>query len=65
MEHYDIAETWSTDHIREEQTKRLRAVVAQARKAPFYARMLDEAGLTPENIRSPEDIRSSLLRSAS
>ena len=56
MEHYDIAETWSTDHIREEQTKRLRAVVAQARKAPFYARMLDEAGLTPDHIRSPEDI---------
>ena len=33
MEYYDIAETWSADRIREEQTRRLRAVVAQARKA--------------------------------
>ena len=57
MEDYDIAETWSADRIREEQTRRLRAVVAQARKAPFYARILDEAGLSPEDIACPEDIR--------
>ncbi len=57
MEYYDIAETWSADRIREEQTRRLRAVVAQARKAPFYARILDEAGLSPEDIACPEDIR--------
>ena len=56
-EYYDIAETWSADRIREEQTRRLRAVVAQARKAPFYARILDEAGLSPEDIACPEDIR--------
>lgn len=57
MEYYDIAETWSADRIRDEQTRRLRAVVAQARKAPFYARILDEAGLSPEDIACPEDIR--------
>lgn len=57
MEYYDTAETWSADRIREEQTRRLRAVVAQARKAPFYARILDEAGLSPEDIACPEDIR--------
>lgn len=57
MEYYDIAETWSADRIREEQTRRLRAVVAQARKAPFYARILDEAGLSPEDIACPEDVR--------
>lgn len=57
MEYYDIAETWSADRIREEQTRRLRAVIAQARKAPFYARILDEAGLSPEDIACPEDIR--------
>ena len=57
MEYYDIAETRSADRNREEQTRRLRAVVAQARKAPFYARILDEAGLSPEDIACPEDIR--------
>lgn len=57
MEYYDIAETWSRDQIESAQTERLRASVAQARKAPFYARMLDEAGLTPESISCPDDIR--------
>lgn len=57
MEYYDIAETWSGDHIAAAQVERLKATVAQARKSPFYAHKLDEAGLTPENISSPDDIR--------
>ncbi len=57
MEYYDIAETWSADQIREEQTKRLRAAITKACKAPFYAKILDEAGLSPCDITSPEDIR--------
>lgn len=57
MEYYDIAETWSQDQIAAAQVERLKATVSQARKAPFFARKLDEAGLTPESISCPEDIR--------
>lgn len=57
MEYYDIAETWSADQIREEQTKRLRAAIAQAGRTPFYAKLLDEAGISPNDIAGPEDIR--------
>lgn len=57
MEYYDIAETWSRDRIEAAQTERLRHVVAQAAKTPFYRRILDEAGLSPETIRDPGDLR--------
>jgi len=57
MEYFDIAETWTRDQLESCQTERLRTTVAQARKNPFYSKILDEAGLSPENISSPEDIR--------
>ena len=57
MKYYDIAETWSRDQIEAAQVERLRMVVARAARTPFYARMLADAGLSAESIRSPEDIR--------
>lgn len=57
MEYYDIAETWSRDQIESAQTERLRQALAQAAKTPFYRRMLDEVGLSPESIREPGDLR--------
>ncbi len=57
MDYYDIAETWSRDQLESAQVERLRRVLEQARKAPFYARMLDEAGVSPESMKSPRDIR--------
>lgn len=57
MEYYDIAETWSRDKIEAVQVERLRETVRRAAQTPFYARRLAEAGLSPESIRHPDDIR--------
>ena len=57
MEYYDIAETWSRDELEAVQAERLRETVRRAAKTPFYARRLAEAGLSPESIRHPDDIR--------
>ena len=50
MDYFDIAEAWSRDEIESNQVKRLRKAVARASNAPFYKRMMDEAGLAPESI---------------
>lgn len=57
MDYFDVVETWSRDQIESAQVERLRAAMAQARKAPFYAAMLDKAGLSPESVKSPDDVR--------
>ena len=57
MEIYDKAELWSRDHIEHTQVIRLRATIAQARKCPFYRKRLDEAGIHPDSIKDPRDIR--------
>ncbi len=57
MEYFDIAETWSRDQIAEEQAKRLRSVISRAMHSPFYAKRFAEAGITPESIRTVDDIR--------
>ncbi|MBQ7585510.1 MAG: phenylacetate--CoA ligase, partial [Desulfovibrionaceae bacterium] len=57
MEIYDLAETWSRDQIEQTQVIRLKSTVAQARKCEFYRKRLDEAGITPESIKEPSDIR--------
>lgn len=43
------------EQLRELQTTRLRRTVAQAKKSPFYSQTL--AGVNPEDINSPEDVR--------
>ena len=57
MDFYDQAETWSRDQIESTQITRLRATIGQARKCAFYRQRLDEAGITPESIKSVDDIR--------
>ena len=57
MEFFDAAETWNRDHIEQVQVTRLRTTIAQARKCDFYRKRLDEAGITPESIRSVDDIQ--------
>ncbi|MCR5563376.1 MAG: phenylacetate--CoA ligase [Desulfovibrio sp.] len=57
MEFFDAAEAWNRDHIQHVQVTRLRSTIAQARKCDFYRKRLDEAGITPESIRSVDDIQ--------
>ncbi len=54
---YDPAEFWSRDQIEATQLTRLKNVVARVyKKNAFYRKRLDEAGVTPESIRSLDDI---------
>lgn len=56
MEIFDKAELFSRDEIAARQLENLRTTLRQAVKAPFYAKRMAEAGLSPDNVRSPEDI---------
>ena len=50
-------ETASKDALRKMQAKKLKAIVRHAWKhSPFYRRKFEEANLTPDKIRSREDI---------
>jgi phenylacetate-CoA ligase len=54
---YDEVETASRDHIRDLQSERLRETVRHAyENVDFYRDLYDEAGVTPEDIESVEDI---------
>ncbi|HIV99615.1 MAG TPA: phenylacetate--CoA ligase [Candidatus Desulfovibrio intestinipullorum] len=54
---YDPAEFWSRDQIEATQLTRLKNVVARVyKKNAFYRKRLDEAGVSPESIRSLDDI---------
>lgn len=57
MEFYDEAECWDRAHIEDVQFTRLKHIVAHARKSPFYAQRLDEAGIGPDSLRSLDDLR--------
>ena len=57
MEVFDAAELWSRERIAETQLTRLRATLSQARKCAFYRERLDEAGVTPDSIRSLDDLQ--------
>ncbi|MBR4423894.1 MAG: phenylacetate--CoA ligase [Mailhella sp.] len=57
MDYFDIAETWSRDQIAGEQAKRLRSAIQRAQRSPFYAKRFAEAGITPDSIRTVDDIR--------
>ncbi|WP_029898826.1 phenylacetate--CoA ligase family protein [Desulfohalovibrio reitneri] len=46
----------SRDEIRSLQTQRLRETVARAARSPFYGKVLDEAGISADDISSPNDI---------
>lgn len=57
MEVFDAAELWSRERIAKTQLTRLRATLSQARKCAFYRERLDEAGVTPDSIRSLDDLQ--------
>ena len=44
------------EQIRELQAKRFKVQIERAWQVPFYARRWKEAGLTPDDIRTPEDL---------
>jgi phenylacetate-CoA ligase len=54
--YYNPVETISRDELAALQTERLRATMATAAAAPFYAQRFSEAGVWPDDITSPEDI---------
>ena len=50
-------ETLSREEISKLQTERLRETMQQCMKVPFYAEKFKEAGVTPDDIKSPDDVR--------
>lgn len=56
MQYFDQAETFSRDRIAATQAARLRATLERVRRSPFYDSRLSEAGVTPESVRSADDI---------
>ena len=50
-------ETLSAPEIKELQLSRLKETLRRASRSPFYQERLAQAGVTPENLRSLEDIR--------
>jgi phenylacetate-CoA ligase len=50
------AQTMPSCHRRALQTERLRAAVARSLEAPFFARRIGESGVTPDDIRSVDDV---------
>ncbi len=54
---WDVAETMAPNDRRALQLDRLRETVSRALASPFYKRKLAENGVTPETIRSLDDLR--------
>lgn len=50
-------ETLSREEISKLQTERLRETMQQCMKVPFYAKKFAEMGVTPDDIKSPDDVR--------
>ncbi|MBR6819226.1 MAG: phenylacetate--CoA ligase [Bacteroidaceae bacterium] len=50
-------ETLSREEISKLQTERLRETMKQCMKVPFYAKKFAEMGVTPDDIKSPDDVR--------
>ena len=66
MQHdaYDEEEFWSRDQIEATQLARLKNVVARVYKGcEFYRKRLDEAGVTPDSIKTLDDIEKILMTS--
>ena len=50
-------ETMSREALEALQTERLRETVGRCMNNPFYAKKLQEKGVTPESITSPADVK--------
>lgn len=57
MEYYAAAEGWSRESIRQAQAVRLKNVVAQAMRSPYYRKVLGKAGVGPDDIAAVDDVR--------
>lgn len=57
MVYLHAEETLSRDQLAHRQTEALRETLVRAGRSPFYAKRLAECGVTPDSIRSPDDIR--------
>ncbi len=54
---WDPAETLPREEVRALQGRRLAETVRRAARVPFYREALAAAGVAPESIRSPDDVR--------
>ncbi len=57
MEVFDQAELWNRDEIEQTQCTRLRTTMEQASKSEFYANMFAQANVSPQDIKTVDDIR--------
>ncbi|MDR3358543.1 MAG: phenylacetate--CoA ligase [Desulfovibrio sp.] len=57
MEIFDPAELWNKEQIESVQLARLKNALARARNCAFYRERLDQAGIGPDSLRSPDDLR--------
>ncbi len=56
MDFFDESETWSRDKIEHEQVIRLKKSIEQSMKSSFYAKLYQDAGISPDIIKTPQDI---------
>ena len=54
---WDAAETLPHEQLRALQVRRLRETVARAAEVPYYRDVFSRKGITPENIRSLDDLQ--------
>jgi len=54
---WDPAEKLSRKEFSELQTRRLKEIIARVAHVPFYKAKFAEMGITPDSIKSPEDVR--------
>ncbi|MDR2744667.1 MAG: phenylacetate--CoA ligase [Desulfovibrio sp.] len=57
MEIFDPAELWNKELIESVQLSRLKNAVTHARNCAFYRERLEQAGIGPNSLLSPDDIR--------
>jgi len=56
--HLERSQWWPRDRIEDQQATHLRALVQHAYDhVPYYRRVFDERGLSPDSIQTPEDLR--------
>ncbi len=54
-----VSQYWDEERLRELQVWELRRLLRHAREhVPYYARLLKDVGLNPEDVRGPEDLRA-------
>jgi len=54
---WDSAETLPRDQLQKLQLERLRDCISRVNEVPFYKKVFAENNITPDSIKSPEDVR--------